>query len=242
MAKYYNPNTTFDNIRVGLLDYYGAYDAGTNPTGVDVKESSATILIFACAAISDKIIKLIYASSDLLAFYGDAYSGSGVITNEVSFLGTTTAGSVTAIHMVCANNTLLINAVCTTINSRLLIIGKITNNAYAVIGLIGSSNASYYSGTYGYLTADQTAFRISGLASAFAVGAKRLKMPFALITSAGAINTGSSLVTFSDLYSVSNALGQAVCSKGTGYFMTTSSMYNNDGVIVNNSMIMETTN
>lgn len=242
MAKYYNPDTTFDNIRVGLLDYYGAYHADNNPTGVDVKEYSSTLLIFTCTALSDKVIKLSYASSDLIAYYGSAYEGSGVITGSVTFGGSTTSGTTAAIHMACADNTLLINAICATINSKLFVIGKLTSNAYAVLGLVGSASGSYNAGAYGYLTADQTAFRVFGVEGVFAVGAKRLKMPLALVTAAGALNSGSALTTFSDLYSVSNALGQTVCSKGTGYFMTTSAMYNADGSGIANSMIVETTN
>lgn len=241
MGKYYSLGTTFDNIRLGLLDYYGTYDAVSNPTGVDVKESSSTLLIFGCSAISDKLIK-ITGMSDLFGYYGDVYSGSGVITNQICFTALTAYGSTTAAHMVCADNTMLINNLVdsTSVDSKLMVIGKLTNGAYAVLGLIGDSN--YVTGALGYLTADQTTFRLSGLESAFNVGAKRLKMPFALITSAGALNTGSDLITFADLYSVSAQLGSTVCSRGTGYFMTTSGMYNNDSMLVRNSMLMETTN
>lgn len=236
MAKYYNIGNTFDNIRLALLDYYGAYDASTNPTGVDIKEYSVTLLIFTCTAISDKVIKFTYASSDLFALYGDAYSGSGVITNEVSFAGTTTAGATSASHMVCADNTLLINAFVTSLNSKLIVVGKLTDDSYAVLGLVGYS--SYGPGFSGFLTASNTQFWVYGLEGSFSVGAKRLKMPLVLVTEQGAVNNGSNLVTFRDLYSVSNALGFATVYKGTGYFVTTSAMYAANGSVIANSMII----
>lgn len=243
MAKYYFPSTTFDAIRVSLLDYYGAYDATTNPTGVDVQEYSSTLLIFSCTAISDKIIKLAYSNSLVNAFYGDAYSGSGVITNEVRFTTSNTTGSTTAIHMVCAVNTLLINTIGSYGAPRVIVIGKLTNDAYAVLGTVGSSNSVYFPSTYGYLTADQTTFNLYGIVGEYTIGSKRLIMPFVIVMASGdALNDGGNIITFRDLYSVSRALGANTASKEIGYFMTMSGLYNAAAYAIKNSMIMEVTN
>lgn len=239
MAKYYNIGSTFDNIRVGLLDYYGAYDASTNPTGVDVKEYSSTLLIFTCTAFTDKVIKLTYPSSDFFAYFGDEYSGSSVITNTVPVSTSASYDSDTAIHMVCSDNTLLINsAPHGTFKSKLLIIGKLTNNAYAIVGLLGHSSSNYIPGCDGYLTADLTAINLAGFDTAIAIGAKRLTMPFIVNTALGALNDENGIVTFRNLYSVSNALGNNTCSKGIGYFMTSSGMYDANVRRIPNSMLM----
>lgn len=237
MAKYYN-TTSMALIKVALLDYYGAYDVGTNPTGVVVHEDSASILIFSCSAVADKVIKLTgYAAIN--GSYGDAYSGSGVITNQV-LLTDTPAGSTSGCHTVCADDFIILNVVASTINNRLFIIGKLTNGEFACAGFIAST--SYCTNTKVKNTTTNENCSFVAIEVDVPIGAKRLIFPLFIRTAVGVefdINGG---VWFDGLYSISIQTGNTA-SKGTGYFITTSGGYTNNGAYrLINSLFVGTTN
>ena len=90
MAKYYQVNSMLE-IKNALLDYYGA--------NVTIHADSTTQVIFSCAQVSDKVIK-ITGYADVRTYYGDAFSG-GDITNPVEFGGSTRLGTTSTAHMVC---------------------------------------------------------------------------------------------------------------------------------------------
>lgn len=239
MAKYYIVSD-IAGIKATLLDYYGAYDSGTNPDGVLVHTDSSSLIIFSCSAISDKVIK-ITGFSDLIAYYGDAYSGSD-ITNPVAFGGTTTTGTTSSVEMVCGDSFILFSIFASTLNHRLWIIGQLTNNQFACIGFIGTSNATNNVNAMGYLTASNTVFWLAGLSGDYQVGSKRAISQLAIVTASGALYSGADLVGFKDVYSVSRQLGVSASAKGTGYYLTPSGGYTNATYLLTNSLMVEVTN
>ena len=237
MAKYYSCSSIAD-IKAGLIDYYGAYDAGTNSDGVLIHTDSSSLIIFSCSAVSDKVIK-ITGYADLRAYFGDAYSGSD-ITNPTEFGGSTTIGSTTATHLVCGDAFVLVNVLASTIVSRLWVIGQLTNNAFAVIGMIGVNGSDDH--TLGFLTADKTSFTLKGLTNDYVVGSKRAIYQPIIVTGLGAVYSGTSLVSLKDIYSISMQAGNGTVYKGTGYFITTSGMFTFDNVSHPNYLMVEVSN
>ena len=232
MAKYYQVASMAD-IKNALINYYGA--------GVTVHTDSTTLLIFSCPAVSDKVIKFT-GYADLIAYYGDSYSG-GDITNPMVFGGSSTAGATGSAEMVCGDTFVILVALgIASLNHRLWIVGQLTNNQYALIGLIGSSTSAYNVGAMGYLTASTTQFWLGGLEKDYQVGSKRAISPLVLITPSGAVYSGSDIVTFKDIYSVSKQMGVAASAKGTGYYITPSGGYTNTTYLLTNSIMVEVTN
>ncbi len=229
MASYTDCGTNVLAVGTALTAYYGAYHADDNPTGVTIHSSAGTTLIFSCTAISDKVIKLTHDSNDLRAYYGTAYSG-GDITGAVEWGGSNTTGGSTKLHLVLTDKTLVLNAIVSTINSRLYLIGKLNNGAYAVAGMIGHSSTTYNSGAFAYLTATQSQIFLFGLAlNVKSESGLVYKTPLVVYTTAGGVPyTGDDPVQFQDVSSCSRSLGAAVCYKGDGYFITTSNMYFNN--------------
>ena len=224
MAAYTDCGTDILAVGTAMTAYYGTYHVDNNPTGVTIHLSSGTTLIFSCTAITDKVIKLTHASNDLRGYYGDAYE-SGDITNPVEWGGSTTAGSSSKLHLILTDNTLVLNAILPTINSRLYLIGKLNSGAYAVVGMMGHS--AYSMGAFGYLTATQSQVFLFGLTTDMKSESGLIfKAPLLIYTTAGGVPlTGSDPVAFQDVYSCSRILGAAVCHKGDTYFITTSNMY-----------------
>lgn len=229
MAKYYAVNSMAD-IKNGLLDYYGA--------GITIHTDSASLLIFSCPAIADKVIKFT-GYADMIASYGDAYNG-GDITNPVIFGASTTGGSTTAGFMVCGGNTLLLNFLVSSVVSRLWLIGKLDNDQYAVVGMTG--HVSYSANAIGKITTTNTDFYLLGMSNDYNVGSKIAISRLLLITSTGALFSDTGIISFNDVFSSSKQLGPGIVNKGTGYFMSTSGMYENFGRQLTNSIVMEVTN
>ena len=238
MAKFYGSLASMANIKASLLDYYGVYDVSTNPTGVLVHTDSTTLLIFSCSLVSDKVIKLT-GFADMVAYYGDAYSG-GDITNPITWGGTTTSGSTSSVEMVCGDTFVIINVFASTINHRLWVIGQLTDNQFACIGLIGQTSSTI--NAFGYLTATNTVFWLGGLSGDYQIGSKRAISQLAIITASGALYSGADIIGFKNIYSVSTQLGVNASAKGTGYYLTPSGGYTNTTYILINSLMVEVSN
>jgi hypothetical protein len=233
MTNYYaDCGTSLSNVDAALQAYYGA--------GVTIHSSSATELIFSCAAASDKVIRLLLSSSQLLGYYGDAYSAPN-ITNSVTFGGSNTTGSVTKIHLVLCTNTIVVNALAGTQNSKVFVIGKLTNDAFAVAGMVGHAN--YRADHYAKLTASGSNLRFYDLtADVKSETGKIFKRPLALTTvAAGVLITSGAPLAFRDISTCSRALGQTTIFKGGTYFITTSLQYfdSSEGVANTNSLLIE---
>ena len=230
MAKHYQASSMAD-IKNALLDYYGS--------NVTIHADSSSQVIFSCAQVSDKVIK-ITGYADVRTYYGDAFSGSD-ITNPVEFGGSTTIGATSAAHMVCGDTFILLNVLASSINSRLMIISQLTDNRFMVCGFTGhSSNAS---DTGGYVTTDNVEVSLSGLDADCNIGTKALLMKPIIIDVLGvSLSVGGIPVSFKDIYSVSKKKGNATVGKGPGYFLTTSGLYDKNSNILTCSLFVEVTN
>lgn len=196
--KYYSISTSTpkDNIKAALIDKYGA--------GVTINYESSTVLIFTCAALSDKVIKLESLGAAYYFHYGDAYSSGTTITNSVQFGGIYT-GSVTAIHLVLGDDFLLFNSIVSD-NSFLVLIGTLTNGKYICYGVVG--NSSYTNYVKGYLT-DGTAVTLHSLGSAFNNAGKLYKTNAMIIGTGNSIltNIDGTFATINGLYNISYSSG-----------------------------------
>ena len=238
MAKFYGSLAAMANIKASLLDYYGAYDVSTNPTGILVHTDSTTLLIFSCSLVSDKVIK-ITGFADMVAYYGDAYSG-GDITNPIVWGGTTTSGGTSSVEMVCGDTFLIMTIFASTINHRLWVIGQLTDNQFACIGLVAQAASTI--NAFGYLTATNTVFWLVGLSVAYQIGSKRAISQLVIITASGALYSGTAIVGFKNIYSASAQLGVSASAKGTGYYLTPSGGYTTTTYILINSLMVEVSN
>lgn len=230
--SYTDCKTSLSDVDTALQAYYGA--------GITIHSSSSTLLIFSCAAVSDKVIKLTHSSSDLFAFYGDAYSAPD-ITNSVTWGGSNTAGTTSKIHLVLCPNTIVINPLVITQNMKLFIIGKLTNDAFAVAGMNGSTN--YRADFFAKLTASNTNIRLFDLSlDVKSDTGKIFKRPLIIYTVAGGVPlTSGNPVAFRDITTCSRALGNSTVFKGATYFITTSGGFfdASEGVANTNSLLIE---
>lgn len=233
MAKYYSTISSMTDIKNSLIDYYGA--------GVTIHTETTALLIFSCSAISDKVIK-ITGFADLIAYYGDSYNGAGDIINPIAFGGTTTTGATSAAEMVCGESFIILTVFATITFHKLWVIGQLTDNQFAVIGIVGSATSSYNIGAVGYLTASATQFYLVGLIGDYQIGSKRAISQLVILTPSGGLYSIDNIITFKDLYSVSRQMGVAASAKGTGHYLTPSGGYTNTTYILTNSIMVEVTN
>jgi hypothetical protein len=234
MAKYYDCGTSLELINAALQDYYGA--------GVTIHSSSSTVLIFSCAAISDKVIKLTMTSSRLYAYYGDSYdSGAGDITNPVNFGGTYNSSSVSKAHVILGDTSLFINCLWGTINSKIVIVGQLSDGTFAVAGMAGNSIAPYCADCFAYRTAGQAGFTLlSNLPDAPTEAGKIFKVPLYIIQAGGVPVVGGVPVSFKGISACTRRLGSSTLFKGSGYFISTSGMYFDNAVSASaNSLLIE---
>ena len=232
MAKHYQASSMAD-IKNALLDYYGA--------NVTIHADSSSQVIFSCAQVSDKVIK-ITGYSDVRTYYGDAFSG-GDITNPVEFGGSTTSGSTSNVHMVCGDTFVLLNVLASSINSRLVIISQLTDNRFLVCGLIGMSGSTYTTDAGAYVTTDNAEVSLSGLDADCNIGTKAFLMKPIIIDGLGsALSAGGAQVSFKNIYSISKKKGNATVGKGPGYFLTTSGLYDKNPNELKCSLFVEVTN
>jgi hypothetical protein len=229
--KYYSIGTTtpIANINAALLDKYGAYDAGSNPDGVLVHALSTTDIIFSCARLSNKVIKVNLSASNIRHYYGDAYVSGTTITNEVAFTGTSTTGTNSAAHLVLGDYTYLMQILLSTQLSKLAIIGKMTNSDYGVLGLNGSSSVTYNSSCIGKNTSTDAIMRPSTWGNPFTGADGKLYRQIPAMYAHGSIgvqvNSDGSFAFFQDVFNASHNNAASAIVLGSTFLLTTGNMY-----------------
>lgn len=237
MASYvYVGSRDLTAIETALIAHFGA-------DNVTIHTSAASKLIFTVAAICDKPIRLTVVASQLLAAYGTAYNAGTVnVDNPVFFGGTNDAGIGSTYAVCLTDNTLLVNWLTTTQNSKIILVGKLTNNAYAVLGCVGTPTVGYNAGHYGYLTATDTGIWVVGLAEDMRTSTgKVLKVPVTVydLVAGSPLTIDGVPAAFEGISICSRQLGQTIMHKGSDYFITTSGMYDNDVRRLYNSLLVE---
>ena len=227
---------TLADIKAALLDYYGAYDASTNPDGVNILYDETYYLIFTCTAIADKLIRVNVNSSErIFMYYGSGYTAGSNLDDPVAFLGTDNTGTPSEMHLVLAPHTLLITQLLSTVNSKMGIIGQLTNGDYAVLGMVGAGNSAYTVGTAGYNTTDGTQFYPTTLDTAFQSSDGKLYTQNLILRGAVSgveLNADGSIASFQDIHNASYVTDRASAVWGATFVLTYCNLYMDVGVAV----------
>ncbi len=236
MASYtYEGSRDLQPIGAALVTHFGAGN-------VTIHSSAASKLIFQAAAICNKPIRLTVSSSELLAYYGSAYNaGTDDIDNPIVFGGTYVSGTGSAYALLLTDHTMLLNWLTAIARSKIILIGKLTNDAYAVLGCIGNPN--YPTNAYGYLTATDSGMWVYGPGDfeTRTTAGKLVKQPLIVydFTAGIPLTAGGEPAAFEGISVTSRRLGQTIMHKGADYFISTSDMYDNDGRRLYNSLLVE---
>lgn len=195
--------------------------------------TDATELIFSCPSISNKVIRIRnYESNRIFAYYGDAWTSGATITNQVQFAGHN-SGNISEGHLILADNFILINMLQGTINSLLIIIGKMTNDEYVALGLVGISN--YTAFFIGKNTSNNDDIKLITFPLKFGSKSGKLYKQNVLIRNTSGIiqeNNDGSIATIDGIYNVSHVTANNLITKFPDYLFTTSSMYMNTADLV----------
>jgi|GEM_PF-7030537 len=223
---YYSVNTStpIADVSAALTDKYGA--------GVTIHYETANYLVFTCAAITNKVIKLYYYSGSWFGFfYGDAWTSGTTITNQVQF-GGYGSGTATAIHLVLGTSFFfLCYLMSNTPYSGVVIIGELTNGNHVAVGLMGDATyAGYYCKARDTVTGID--LRLITISHTLCDTTNKLyKQPVILATAAGVAEmNGNSFATISGLYNISYRTSNNTLIKGPNSLMSPSLLFANDSV------------
>lgn len=234
--KYFSIRTTsaadcLADVKAALEAVYGLYNVDTNPTGVVYDYDVPPYLIFRCTAIADKRIRLYIATDNPLWGFGDEVSGN-TLTNLIPFGGSSSTGGWTEAHMVLGPHTLLWMNLESTLYSRLVMIGQLTNDDYAVLGMVGNSNTSYNVSCAGWNTTDGVSLWPVAMESGFQSAAGKLYTQ-ALVLKHGVtgleLNGDGSIASFQDIVNASYSTTATVAVWGATFVLTVGSLYMDSG-------------
>jgi len=119
-------------------------------SGVTIHYTNTSYIVFTCPAISNKVIK-IYApgsSNTPYVYYGDAWTSTTTITNQVVFTGYQ-SGTCSGIQLVLGTNFMFFQAFSSAVVIVTALVGQLSNGHFVCIGGIGTSNAGYTGSTIG---------------------------------------------------------------------------------------------
>lgn len=227
-------------MNVALLDKYGAYDADTNPTGVNVYFYNSTNIVFKCTALSPKVIKIY--SAQYYASYGDEWTSGTTITNEVAFGGNNYHVSPDDRRLVLGDNLLVLASWLTTRSdcSRLIVIGNLTNGSCVCFGAYSGTYRAVLD-SYNMVTGEKLGI-VTLIGNIRSSGGAIYKSPIYFEKKLGGAeyNADNSLASMIGI-SASTAQVGAIGLSGAGYFLTPSQLNMTGGVsdIIANSLLVE---
>lgn len=220
-----NANMIAD-VKAALLDTYGAYDDPSNLTGVRFDYDTDSYLIFRCTAISDQYLRIQSSNRRALFSYGDGVSGNDV-TNPVRFGGTSSTAAPTRNDLVLGPHTLLYLSQCGL--PTLDLIGQLTNDDYAAMGFIGSSDGYFNGGTIAMNTTDGVRFVPITFDGGFQSSAGKMytqELILAHTAAAGVeLNGDGSIASFQDIMNASYITGSSTAVWGATFVLTFCVMY-----------------
>jgi len=233
--SYYTISITapIPDIKAALIDKYGS-------GGVTVHYETTTCLIVSVLAISNKVLK--FSGTRTATFYGDDWTSGTTITNPVQFSGYDSSGSNnTEMHLVLGDNVFFLCTLEASYNSRIAIIGKMTNDKYICIGMVGTSNSSYTTYHKGKNTTDNVDVTIPTYGNTFYSNTGKLYKQEIIIKRAdGSVETKTdgSLATLVGLYNVSHVTSQTTLLKGANYLMSSINQYMSDAIMYLRTCLM----
>lgn len=230
MAKKYvitpDYNTIIAQFDAALTDYYD--------TGVTVHYTSATTIVFSCAAISDKVIRLDLASGGFKYYYGDAWTSRTTITNSVTVQSVSGTMNTNGYLVLGANFILFVDT--TTNHTAILLIAKASNGKFVFITTTSSVTATYISSRSSYITDTGTRvyfLNTVGLTCEFLHPDGYLpKFPIMLIDTNQhmLINNDGSVATIDGIYFTAK-LSSSIYNSSDVFVHITTHFYNNYTVI-----------
>jgi len=226
MANVYTALPTNDTCLAGLK---AALIAQYGSGNVTVHYETTGALIFSCAAISDKVVKLIKATTSagsLGVFYGDAWTSGVTVTNQVTILTTPSNSVISTIDVVLGSNFMLICSVCTNVSyNATFLFGKLTNDTFIAIAYGSNSSASQ---GYCYLTTGVNIEMMPFVRGFNDASITLYKQPILFIASTGVlqVNTDGTAATLTDIFNVSQVLTNAVRLVGAKSYITPSTYTN----------------
>jgi hypothetical protein len=227
-------NTVAD-IRAAFLDYYGAYHVDTNPLGVAELYYTSPYWIFTCAAIADKPIRIYIAGVGRLYINtGSGYTSGNDVDGPVAWMGTSTSGAATEFYVVLGPRTALFHVLQSLLLSKVGIIGQLTNGDYAVLGMIGSSTATYNAGALGLNTTDGTPiFPVTWDTGFQSAAGKLYTQPLILRNGVTGVelNGDGSIASFQDLANAAFVTANNAAVWGATFVLTVSGPLYMDGAL-----------
>lgn len=210
-------------LLAALQDKYGS-------ANVTVHYQSATALVFSCAALSPKVIKVV--QNNLCFYYGDAWTSGTTITNSVQFsMYDTTAVTPTQTELVLGDNTLFLCQLCPSIVSKVVMIGKLTNDDFIAIGMVGTNNSSFYTNSTGKNVTDGVNIWPVTLSHNFVSGTGSLfKQPLIFKHTDGTVelNSDGSLATIPGVFNVSYGGTASALVLGSNFLISPIMQYMSD--------------
>jgi len=237
--KYYSIPVAFDlcmpAIKAALMDKYG--------DGVTIHYDTTRYLVFSCAAISDKVIRLERYNDgrQMDMKYGDAWDSGSTITNQVNiFYGIADESAPIAYDLVLGDAFMLFSAKASTSGGSVnyngfFIVAKLTNDVYIASGnMQGSGNGTtkITTGETARLLVFQCSFTDD---YGFLYG-----QPVMFMNNSGQLllNEDSSIAYIEDLSNISYSSGNSNPYKEVDKFVTGSgSLYTNSVLVVTTSIM-----
>lgn len=229
-----------EDTKAALLDYYGAWADPSNLGGVIFDYDTSPYLIFRVAGLSSKMIRVYHYVAPRWS-YGDAVTGNDV-TNAVNFCGTRADGAISVNHLVLGPNTLLSCALLTSVVSRVAIIGKLSNDDFAVLCSVGNTNATYRQGATGYNVTDAVELHESSFSEAFDSTAGKLYTQklilYNYVNGDVELEGGGDPASFIDIRNISYQPGVNAVTIGPTFIITPSMLYHAVGDGMRTGMYM----
>lgn len=225
---FYDITTTkMVGIKDALLSKYGAYNAVSNPTGVEIYYQTSSSVIFKCNRFSDKVIR-IFNASQIYGEFGDNWVSGDAVVNPILFGGSNFQSTPNTYHLILCENSIVISCCLTsgTTSARILIVGKLSNNQSIALGC--QSSTSFNTGTKGVIIdTSEEFYPVVPTGNLLSNNGEIYKMKLYVSKKIGAsvYNSDGTLAYVNDIEVAFYGAGGNNAIIGTDYYITPSGLY-----------------
>lgn len=241
MANILYTVTGYLAIEAALKEKFGTYDVVTNPTGVTTLYLSTSAIVFTCTALSPKVMK--FSTAQYYGSFGDAWTSGIIITNEIIFGGNNFGSAPLTYKLVLGDTFLLLNVYnATATNSRLQLIGKLSNSNSICLGCYGSPSYRAALKIYDITTSEELGlFSVLGVIRSNTNAIYKSPLYFSKVIGGAEYEVGGNLSPLLNVYMSSYKTGTIATLNAAGYFLSTSDNYFLGGVgdVMPNSLLVE---